>query len=110
MMRIYVLEREGYDYTEQTLIYENKEFAVNALLRFALNTNCVAIVYVFESQEDSSKPYKLIESIRLKTGIDPRIYMIWQKQQELGFSTQDALLNLSLFKDTIESITPYISH
>jgi hypothetical protein len=99
-----MLEREGFDYTEQTLVYESRDIAVDNMIGFALSTKCVAIVYVFERQEDPSLPYKLIESIRLKHADDPRFYMIWKKQEELELTTNNALCNLSLFYDTIQTI------
>jgi hypothetical protein len=106
-MKVYMLEREGFDYIEQTLVYASKDIAVNKMIEFALTTKCVAVVYVFERQENFAEPFKLIESIQLKFADDPRFYMIWKKQEELGLTTNDALCNLSLFHDTIHVISSF---
>jgi hypothetical protein len=106
-MKIYLVEREGFDYTEHTLIFLNRNDAIDAMLRHALSTRCVVVVLLFESREDISQPFQHIETVHLETL--GGYYRIWLKQDELNMSTENALDNLSLFHDTIQSVPPYIS-
>jgi hypothetical protein len=108
-VKVYVLDREVFGYTDQILLYTCRESAIDAMIMFAIRTKCVALIHVFENQEDPNIPFELVETIQLKTAEDPRFYCIWQKQEELGFTDREAFNNLSMFYDTIETTTPYMS-
>jgi hypothetical protein len=108
-VKVYVLDREGFDYTDQLHLYTSREAAIDAMIMFAIRTKCVALIQVFENQEEPNVPFELVETIRLKTAEDPRFYNIWQKQEELGFTDREAFNNLSMFYDTIETITRHMS-
>ncbi len=106
-IKVYVLEREGFDYTDQIMLYTKREAAVDAMLQFALKTKCIALVYVFARQDEIDEaPLELVETIQLKSvQDDARFYMVWQKQDELGYTMTEAFNNLSIFYDTVESIS-----
>ena len=108
-VKVYVLDREGFDYTDQILLYTCRQAAIDAMLMFAIRRKCVALIHVFENQDAPTSPFKLVETIRLKTAEDPRFYSIWQKQEELSLTDREAFNNLSIFHDTIETTTPYMS-
>jgi hypothetical protein len=107
--KVYVLDREGFDYTDQMLLYTCRQVAIDAMLMFAIRRKCIALIHVFENQEDPIAPFKLIETIQLKTAKDPRFYVIWQQLEELGFTDKQAFNNLSMFYDTIETVTHHMS-
>lgn len=104
-MRIYVVEREGYDYSDQTLVYDNKEAAIDAMLSFALETTCIAFVNVLERNADTKKPFRLVEYVALKTLDGSRHYAVWKKQKELGLSIKEALADVSVFYETIHTVS-----
>lgn len=59
-MKVYILEREEcYD----PLVYCNREAAVKAMMDFIEQTKRVAVIRVYESQEDESEPFKQVEYI-----------------------------------------------
>lgn len=105
-IKIYVLEREGFDYTDQVMLYTNRKAAVDAMLQFALKTKCIAVVHVFAREDEIDEaPLTLVETIRLKSAQDDaRFYMLWQKQDELGYTVREAFNNISMFHDTVESV------
>ena len=107
--KVYVLDREGFNYTDQILLYTCRESAIDAMIMFAIRTKCVAVIHVFENQEEPNIPLELVETIQLKTTEDPRFYCIWQKQEALGLPDREVFNNLSMFYDTIESKTLYRS-
>lgn len=103
--KIYVLEREEFDYADQLMIYTSKEAAIDMMIMYALRTKCAAVIHVFQSDEEPRIPLELVETIRLKLAKDdPRFYRLWQKQTELGFTDNEAFNNLSMFYDTIETV------
>jgi hypothetical protein len=104
-LKLYVLDREGFDCTQQLLLYTCKESAIDAMLMFSIRTKCIALLHVFKNQEDPTHPLELIETIRLKPTEDARSYRLWRKQEELGFTDKEAFNNLSMFYETIETIT-----
>ena len=108
--KIYVLDREGFEYIDQLMIYTSREAAVELMLKYALRTKCVALIYVFERKEEMDEaPLMFVETIRLKLAEDPRFYMIWEKQKELGLIDREAFNNLALFYDTIETVHADVS-
>jgi hypothetical protein len=108
-IKVYILDREGFDYTDQLFIYTSRDAAIDAMIMFAIRRKSVALIHVFESQEEPNIPFVLVETIRLKTAEDPRFFCIWQKQEELGLTDREAFNNLSIFYDTIETVAPYMS-
>ena len=103
-IRLYTLEREGYDYVDQLLHFVDRKSAVDQMINHAITTKCIALVYVYEYPECKDKSYKLVERIELKITDNPRFYMIWQRQQDLDMSLQDALSQPSLFYDCLRVV------
>lgn len=57
-MKVYLLEKENcYD----VLVFSDKEAAVKAMTEFVKETKRAAIIRIFESQNDNSKPFEQVE-------------------------------------------------
>ncbi len=54
MNQLYVLSREGYDDYCDLMYFMDRESAMNELIRFAVSTKKVGVIYVYEHQDTSA--------------------------------------------------------
>ncbi len=104
MTFLYAISKECFDYDDMIEYYTNKDVAFNEVIKYAVRTRCVAVIYVYEFPEEPLQRLKLVEEVRLKSADDPCYYAIWLKQTELGLSNEDVYNNPKVLYDTLETI------
>ena len=99
---LYALEREGYDDPYHTEYYLDEMTAKNRMISFAIQTKCVACVYVYLLDFNTpDKKMKLVKQIDLATDDTKRFYRIWLKQDAEEITTKYILDNPEIMHDCL---------
>jgi hypothetical protein len=98
MNQLYVFSREGYDDCCDLMCFIDRESAMNELIRFAVSTKMVGVIYVYEPQTDITKPMRYIEIIHMKATSDNKNYQLWC----MDMSDDEILSNPSLAYNSLQ--------
>jgi hypothetical protein len=97
MNQLYVLSMEGDEDFYDLMCFIDRESAMNELIRAAISTRRVGVIYVYEPQSDNTKPMRYIEIIHMKTTSDHIHYQLWC----MDVSADEILSNPSVAYDAL---------
>lgn len=106
-MYLYAVAKENHDNPEQIEYFLDEKTAKNRMICFAVQTNCIALIHVYEMNQDTPETkMKLVQMIHLDSCEHDNSlqFKLWQKQKKENISTDNILKTPEIMYDCLKYV------